>query len=536
MDARRGITLPPPVMSVIERLKSCGYTVFIAGGAVRDIVMNRQRPVDWDIATSATPAEVSSCFDHVVPTGVAHGTVTVVAGGMNIEVTTYRHDGPYVDGRRPEYVVYLDDIVADLARRDFTVNAMAFDPATGELVDPYGGADDIERCLIRCVGDPAHRFSEDKLRMLRAIRFAATLGFDVDTRVVDAARSLAPEIEQVSVERIMDELMKTMRAPKPGAALLLMEKMGLAPHVFPELCSEAGEEERRRLYAACDLLSPEPEERFAALLWPLGPKGSRHVLGRMRASREFSLAVSRIIEGARDLEEHPSDYQLRLAVSRIDKVRDVSTAVQILGTAKNTESATVTLLDMGTGRVWMEVTAPKALFYAVISEMSGLQVAGDSDVIRMMRDLTFAKREYDKVAVALEQVKATGYGIVTPFLEEIYFAEPDIIRQGNRCGVRLKAMAPSIHMIRADIKTEVTPLMGTEKQSEEFAEQIAEDFAENPSKIWETEFLGRSMQDLIREGIEAKLAHMPVHAQEKLQETLQKIVNEGSGGLICIVL
>jgi hypothetical protein len=205
-------------------------------------------------------------------------------------------------------------------------------------------------------------------------------------------------------------------------------------------------------------------------------------------------------------------------------------------TQPTSNPATVTLLDMGTGRVWMEVTAPKALFYAVISEMSGLQVAGDSDVIRMMRDLTFAKREYDKVAVALEQVKATGYGIVTPFLEEIYFAEPDIIRQGNRCGVRLKAMAPSIHMIRADIKTEVTPLMGTEKQSEEFAEQIAEDFAENPSKIWETEFLGRSMQDLIREGIEAKLAHMPVHAQEKLQETLQKIVNEGSGGLICIVL
>lgn len=254
--------------------------------------------------------------------------------------------------------------------------------------------------------------------------------------------------------------------------------------------------------------------------------------------REISV---RMPEWVMELEEsHPVRmsfvYAVQEAVSAIDKVRDVSTAVQILGTAKNTESATVTLLDMGTGRVWMEVTAPKSLFYAVISEMSGLQVTGDSDVIRMMRDLTFAKREYDKVAVALEQVKATGYGIVTPFLEEIYFAEPDIIRQGNRCGVRLKAMAPSIHMIRADIKTEVTPLMGTEKQSEEFAEQIAEDFAENPSKIWETEFLGRSMQDLIREGIEAKLAHMPVHAQEKLQETLQKIVNEGSGGLICIVL
>ena len=350
MDARRGITLPPPVMSVIERLKSCGYTVFIAGGAVRDIVMNRQRPVDWDIATSATPAEVSSCFDHVVPTGVAHGTVTVVAGGMNIEVTTYRHDGPYVDGRRPEYVVYLDDIVADLARRDFTVNAMAFDPATGELVDPYGGADDIESCLIRCVGDPAHRVSEVKLRMLRAIRFAATFGFDVDTRVVDAARSLAPEIEQVSVERIMDELMKTMRAPKPGAALLLMEKMGLAPHVFPELCSEAGEEERRRLYAACDLLSPEPEERFAALLWPLGPKGSRHVLGRMRASREFSLAVSRIIEGARDLEEHPSDYQLRLAVSRIGQVHLLS-AVRLKNALRGVREEALTDMEAMEKRV-----------------------------------------------------------------------------------------------------------------------------------------------------------------------------------------
>ncbi|MDD2201642.1 MAG: stage IV sporulation protein A [Firmicutes bacterium] len=254
--------------------------------------------------------------------------------------------------------------------------------------------------------------------------------------------------------------------------------------------------------------------------------------------REISVKLP---EWVMELEEyHPVRISfvsaVQEAVSAIDKVRDVSTAVQILGKAKNTESATVTLLDMGTGRVWMEVTAPKSLFYAVISEMSGLQVTGDSDVIRMMRDLTFAKREYDKVAVALEQVRATGYGIVTPFMEEIYFEEPDIIRQGNRCGVRLKAMAPSIHMIRADIRTEVTPLMGTEKQSEEFAEQIAEDFAENPSKIWETEFLGRSMQDLIREGIEAKLSHMPVHAQEKLQETLQKIVNEGSGGLICIVL
>ncbi|MEA4882249.1 MAG: stage IV sporulation protein A [Clostridia bacterium] len=227
---------------------------------------------------------------------------------------------------------------------------------------------------------------------------------------------------------------------------------------------------------------------------------------------------------------------VRDAVATIQRVRDVSRAVQMLGMAENTESAMVTLLDMGTGRVQIGLTAPRSLFYTVMSEMSGFAVVGDSDVIHMMRDLTHAKREYDKVSTALDQVRAKGYGIVMPFLDEISFEEPDIIRQGNRCGVRLKATAPSIHMIRADIRTEVTPLMGTEKQSEEFAHEIAEEFSENPAKLWETEFLGRSMQDLIKEGIEAKLAHMPENAQEKLQETLTKIVNEGSGGLICIIL
>ncbi len=227
---------------------------------------------------------------------------------------------------------------------------------------------------------------------------------------------------------------------------------------------------------------------------------------------------------------------VRQAVESVDRVRDVQGAVQMLGLSPNAQSAVVALLDLGTGRVSIELTAPRALFYTVISEVIGAEVAGDSDVMRMMRSLAHAKREYDKVATALDQVRSKGYGIVMPFLDEIAFEEPDIIRQGSRCGVRLKAMAPSIHMIRADIKTEVTPLVGTEKQSEEFARRIAEEFAEDPSKIWQTEFLGTSMQDLIREGIEAKLAHMPTNAQEKLQETLQKIVNEGSGGLICIIL
>ena len=317
MHRKAGIAPPQPVVIVVEKLKSCGHTAYIAGGAVRDMIIDQRRPVDWDIATSATPAEVSSCFEHVVPTGLAHGTVTVIEEGMSIEVTTYRHDGPYVDGRRPEHVAFLDDIAADLARRDFTINAMAFDPTTGELVDPYGGVSDIEARLIRCVGDPAERFSEDKLRMLRAVRFAATLGFSVDSSVVDAARALAPGIVQVSVERIMDELVKTVRAPKPGAALVLMEDMGLAPYILPELCCEVGEEERKALYAACDRLHPEPKERFAALLSPLGPNGARIALARMRVSNQFSITVSRIIEGAQNLGQNPSDYELRLTASRV---------------------------------------------------------------------------------------------------------------------------------------------------------------------------------------------------------------------------
>ena len=182
------------------------------------------------------------------------------------------------------------------------------------------------------------------------------------------------------------------------------------------------------------------------------------------------------------------------------------------------------------------MTAPRSLFYAVVSQPSSMEVKGDADVMKMVAELAAAKREYERLAPALAAVKAVGYGVVMPSQDEVTFEEPQIIRHGSRCGVRLRATAPSIHMIRADIKTEVTPLVGTEKQSEEFARRIAEEFAEDPSKIWQTEFLGTPMQQLITDGIKSKLARMPHHAQQRLQDTLQKIVNEGSGGLICIIL
>lgn len=259
--------------------------------------------------------------------------------------------------------------------------------------------------------------------------------------------------------------------------------------------------------------------------------------------KEFPVSeiVVRLPEWVIELpKDHPVREQfvasVKSAVAAMNKVRDVQDVLAALAASPNAESAVLRLLDLGTGKVSLEVTAPRSLFYAVVSQLSSMEVKGDADVMKMVAEFAAAKREYERLAPALAAVKAVGYGVVMPSQDEVTFEEPQIIRHGSRCGVRLRATAPSIHMIRADIKTEVTPLVGTEKQSEEFARRIAEEFAEDPSKIWQTEFLGTPMQQLITDGIKSKLARMPHHAQQRLQDTLQKIVNEGSGGLICIIL
>lgn len=227
---------------------------------------------------------------------------------------------------------------------------------------------------------------------------------------------------------------------------------------------------------------------------------------------------------------------LTAAVQDVDKARDVSKAVEAISAYEHASACKLAALNLGTGVVNIAVDVPRELFFKVLSEMTGCPVEGDHHLVRLMMELVHAKNEYDKVAEALRDVRDTGYGIVMPVLEEISFEEPQLIRQGGRFGVKLTAAAPSIHMIRADIKTEVTPIVGTEKQGEEFVRYLSEEFEENPAKIWETEFLGKSLHEMMREGIENKLVRMPENAQGKLRETLEKIVNEGSGGLICIIL
>ena len=298
--------------------------------------------------------------------------------------------------------------------------------------------------------------------------------------------------------------------------------------------------------ATCRQLAQQLTERYGV---PVVPTDCLHlteaeILDLMRAVlyefpvREVAVQLPGWVE---ELEStHWLAQQFReavwAAVEPVEKVRDVDRAARTLAAAEPVADARVRSVDLGEGRALIRLTADESLFYQVMQEITGLEIADDRALVRNLRELAQAKRVYDKVAEALEQVRRTGYGVVAPLLEEITFEEPEIIRQGGRFGVKLTASAPSIHMVQANILTEVTPFVGTEQQGEELARYFTEEFEKEPARLWNSEFLGRSLQDLIRDGIESKLHRIPEHAQHKLQETLTRIVNEGSGGLICIIL
>lgn len=222
-------------------------------------------------------------------------------------------------------------------------------------------------------------------------------------------------------------------------------------------------------------------------------------------------------------------------IQEIRRIRDIDHAIDDLSSYDFVEDVILHDMDLGNGIAVIEMTARTELFYQVLEEVTGFTISGEHHLLRLMRDLSVAKREYDKVAGALEQVKQTGYGIVTPQLDEMVLEEPEIIRTGNRFGVKLRASAPSLHLIKTDVQAEISPIIGTEKQSEELIQYLLKEFEGEPEKIWRTNLFGKSLNSLVREGIQNKLASMPENAQTKLRETLQKIVNEGSGGLICII-
>lgn len=227
---------------------------------------------------------------------------------------------------------------------------------------------------------------------------------------------------------------------------------------------------------------------------------------------------------------------IRASAGEMRRIRDVEPVIDAIGASESVSDARVLDMALGTGIVSAQLDMPRALFYTTLSEQSGFEIRDDGDLVSLLTELAVVKSEYDRVANALEEVRATGYGIVIPSTEEMVLEEPEIVKQGGRYGVRLRASAPSIHMIRADIETEVSPIVGSEKQSEEMIDYLLREFEGDTSKIWQSNIFGKSFHDLVSEDLHSKLKRMPDDARMKLQETLQRIINEGSGGLICIIL
>jgi len=258
--------IPAPAREICAALRADGHGAWVVGGCVRDHLLGRAVS-DWDLCTSARPERVMRLFPRTIPTGIAHGTVTVVRDHEHFEVTTLRGDGDYTDGRRPDAVRFLDDIADDLARRDFTVNAIAYDPISGVLVDPHGGLDDLRRGLLRAVGDPSLRFGEDGLRVLRGARFTASLGFDLEPATEAAIPGALHVLRRVSPERVREEWLKALKAPAPSRAFAVMARTGILAINIPALTAPSKDPaEWERSLRAVDACPSPATSRLAALL------------------------------------------------------------------------------------------------------------------------------------------------------------------------------------------------------------------------------------------------------------------------------
>lgn len=228
--------------------------------------------------------------------------------------------------------------------------------------------------------------------------------------------------------------------------------------------------------------------------------------------------------------------QIQNAFNNITLLKEAKKCSSLINQTNIITKTNVDNIELGTGKVNITITLKEDLFYKVLSQMTGVTVSNEADLFAIISDLADTKKKYSKIADALEEVDRKGYGIVTPSIDELILDEPEMVKQGSRFGVKLKATAPSLHIIKANIETEVSPIVGSEKQSEELVNYLLSGFESDPQKIWSSNIFGKSLNELVNEGLQTKLAKMPEEAQMKLQETLERIVNEGSGGLICIIL
>ncbi len=293
-------------------------------------------------------------------------------------------------------------------------------------------------------------------------------------------------------------------------------------------------------------LAKELEDKYSTPVIPtncvnLGEEDINNIFGRIL----YEFPIERVnINLPRWVES--LDYENPLKVELYKEIKESFKGIQLLREVNNgisgiqkteiIQKTTVESINLGNGSITVDISMKEELFYKVLTEISGVEVQNEGDLFVTITEMAKVKKEYDKIACALDEVKRKGYGIVTPSMDELILDEPEMVKQGSRYGVKLKAKAPSIHMIRAEIETEVSPIVGSEKQSEELVNSLLSDFSNDPLKIWESNIFGKSLHELVNEGLQNKLYKMPEDAQEKLQETLERIINEGSGGLICIIL
>lgn len=328
-------SIPLPSLKVLSRLKEAGYRAYLVGGCVRDLLRGA-KPKDFDIATSARPEEVQRIFPKTIPTGIQHGTITVRMEGENLEVTTFRTEGAYHDGRRPSEVQFRTEIEEDLGRRDFTFNAMAFDPVSHQLVDPFDGQQDLQARLVRCVRDPVERFNEDGLRTLRAVRFAAVLDCALDPATEAAIPGALPVFRKVAQERVQVELEKTLLSGRPGWGVSLLAKTGLWAAILPELTPLKDE-----TIPALDRSVPRAEVRLALLfsvvgLSPLEP------LRRLKFPNKV-LDRAALLVAHRDLSPYANAEgpELRRFLSRVglEPLQDLFDHARALSPTPQTEKA-----------------------------------------------------------------------------------------------------------------------------------------------------------------------------------------------------
>lgn len=323
------IRIPPGAARILRVLEDHGYEAFVVGGCVRDSLLGRN-PNDWDITTSALPLQVKALFRRTIDTGLKHGTVTILMDGEPFEVTTYRVDGEYLDGRHPSEVTFTASLQEDLQRRDFTINAMAYSERKG-LQDLFGGLPDLEKGLIRAVGDPAKRFGEDALRIMRAVRFAAQLGYEVEADTVQAMKELAPTLSKISAERIAAELEKLLVSPHPEKLKMAYE-CGITAVILPEFdrCMETAQNNPHHKYSVGEhtIVSignarPDRILRYTMLMHDMGKpsckttdeQGIDHFYGHQEVSAQMANDILRRLK---------SDNETRRSVSKLVRYHDLT--------------------------------------------------------------------------------------------------------------------------------------------------------------------------------------------------------------------